>query len=242
MDSYSQKIRGLRKRKDMAQEEVASALGITRPTYNAIEAGKRELTIKELHKLCNLLGVTVEQFLFSSTQKEPYESRMTKYKQVILNCLEHGSDADEGKITKTKLAILVYMCDFASYYEKRQSLSNGLPYRHTEYGPIVDAYYRMIDELYDEGAITIELRGRAILIYANEPSAPDSILRNEEVEIIKEVCGQWRDKSTQAALDFVKQQTPWRECTQGEIIPYNSILEEPANPFLRQPQKGAGVS
>jgi uncharacterized phage-associated protein len=125
------------------------------------------------------------------------------------------------------------MCDFASYYDNKQSLSNGLPYRHAEYGPIVDAYYRMIDELYDEGAISIELRGRAILIYATEPSAPDSTLENEEVRLIKRVCEQWRDKSTQTVVEFVKDQTPWRECTQGEIIPYNSILEEPTNPFFK---------
>lgn len=231
MDSYTQKIRSLREGKNITQEDAASALGVTRPTYNAIETGKRELTIEELHKLCVLLGITVEQFLFSSTQSESYEGRMSKYKQLILNCLQYGSSANEPRVGKVKLALMVYMCDFATYYEKRASLST-LSYRHTDHGPIADAYYRMIDELYDEGAITIELRGRAILLYANEPAAPHSLLADEEVELIKKVCEPWHDQTTQTVLDFVKGSTPWRMCTLGEIIPYELILKEPTNPFL----------
>lgn len=231
MDSYSQKIRGLRERKNITQDEAASALGITRPTYNAIETGKRDLTIVELHKLCVLLGVTVEQFLFSSTQSESYENRMSKYKQIILNCLQYGSNTTDARIGKVKLALMIYMCDFAAYYEDKTSLSS-LSYRHTEHGPTADAYYRMIDELYDEGAITIELRGRAILLHANEPTAPHSLLTNEDTDLIAKVCKKWQDQPTQAVVDFVKSGTPWKEFTLGEIIPYSSILEEPTNPFL----------
>lgn len=232
MDSYSQKIRSLRERKGKTQEEMARALDMTRPTYNAIETGKRELTIGELHRLCNLLGVTVEQFLFSSTQSESYENRMAKYKEVILNCLQCGSEVGDLSTTKTKLAALVYMCDFAAYYENKASLSKGLPYRHMTYGPVVDAYYRMIDELYDEGAINIELRGRAIMIKANEPSASRVTLSDDEVALIRRVCEQWSLESTQSVVEFVQSQTPWRFCTEGEIIPYNLILNESTNPFF----------
>lgn len=231
MDSYAQKIRGLRESKNITQEDAASALGITRPTYIAIETGKRDLTIEELHKLCALLGITVEQFLFSSSQTDAYESRMSKYKQIILNCLQYGSNTTDSKVGKTKLALMVYMCDFANYYEKKASLST-LSYRHTANGPIVDAYYRMIDELYDDGAITIELRGRAMFLFANEPTAPHSLLSDDEVNLIKKVCEPWRDQSTQTVTDFVKSNTPWKLSTLGEIIPYDNILNEPTNPFF----------
>jgi transcriptional regulator with XRE-family HTH domain len=231
MESYAQKIRSFREKKDISQEDAATAIGVTRPTYSAIETGKRELTLKELHLLCNLLGITIQQFLFSSTQVAAYESRMDKYKQLILNCLQFGVMPTDSNMSKAKLAALVYMCDFASYYDNKVSMSVNLSYRHAEYGPIVDAYYRMIDELYDEGAITIELRGRAILVSANEPSAPRSLLRDEELQLIHRVCKHWQDQSTQAVIEFVKSQTPWKLHTQGEIIQYASILEEPVNPF-----------
>jgi len=232
MESYAQKIRTFREKKNISQEEVAATLGITRPTYNAIETGKREITLKELHLVCNLLEVSLEQFLFSSTQSSSYENRMDKYKQLILNCMQQGENAINPAINKVKLALLVYMSDFASYYENRRSISGNLPYRRMDYGPVVDAYYRMIDELYDEGAITIELRGRAIFIIANEPSAPSDLLGDREKQIIKETCEQWQEKSTQTVIDFVRSQTPWKLSTHGEIIPYNSILEEKINPFF----------
>lgn len=232
MESHGKKIKRIREDMHISQDEAARVLGMTRPTYKATESEERDITVKELRKLCKLFGMSMEQFLFSSTQSDSYENRMTKYKQVILNCLQYGSSPSESKMTKSKLAALVYMCDFAAYYQHKESLS-GLPYRHTEYGPIVDAYYRMIDELYDEGAITIELRGRAIQIHAIEPAAPHSLLSDEHVALIKDVCTPWRVKATQSILDFVKHQTPWKDYTQGEIIPYRSILDEPTNPFIR---------
>lgn len=231
MESYGTKIRDIRDNKHISQDEAATALGMTRPTYKAIESDNRDITVKELRLLCNLFGMTLQQFLFSSTQAGPYESRMDKYKQVILNCLQYGSSPSDSKMTKTKLAALVYISDFAAYYEHQKSLSD-LTYRRAEHGPIVDAFYRMIDELYDEGAITIELRGRAQVVHAIEPSAPHSTLTNQEVVLIKEVCRQWRHKATLSVLEFVKLQTPWKQHTQGEIIPYASILDEPVNPFF----------
>jgi hypothetical protein len=89
----------------------------------------------------------------------------------------------------------------------------------------------MIDELYDEGAISIELRGRAIIIFANEPSAPRSTLSDDAVSLIEEVCTPWGKKPTEAVIQFVKEQTPWKICTHGEIIPYDQILNETTNPF-----------
>lgn len=236
MESYGTKIRDIRDNKHISQDEAAAALGMTRPTYKAIESDNRDITVKELRLLCNLFDMNMEQFLFSSTQSVSYENRMTKYKQVILNCLQYGSSITDSKLTKSKLAALVYICDFAAYYQYKESLS-GLPYRHTEYGPIIDAYYRMVDELYDEGAITIELRGRAIIVHAIEPTAPHSMLSDEQVELIKDVCKPWQHKATQSIVDFVKQQTPWRDHTQGEIIPYAAILDEPVNPFFLETEE-----
>ena len=187
MDSYGQKLRDLRQGKNITQDKAAQALGITRPTYIAIETNKRDITINELHILCSLYETTIQKFLFSSTQSVPYENRMTKFKQLILNCLQYGSGSNDLRTSKNKLAGLVFMADFAAYYESKLSFSE-LPYRRAEYGPIVDAYYRMIDELYDEGAVTVELRGRSIVVHANEPSAPHSLLSAGEVDLIKRVC------------------------------------------------------
>lgn len=224
MESYGQKIKEYREYKGLNQEEAANALGITRPTYNAIETDKRSITLEELQKLCKKLDLTLEQFLFSSAQVEIYEGKMVRYKQIILNCLQHGAISIDSKVSQGKLAGLVYLCDFAAYRKNGHSLS-GLAYRHSEYGLIVDAYYRMIGKLYDEGAINIELSGRAILIQANEPSAPKSTLSEEEVRLIENECKPWKDKSTQDVVSFVQEQSPWKDYTDGQIVPYVAALK-----------------
>lgn len=225
MNSYADKIKNQREFKGLTQEEVAKKLKMTRQTYNAIETGKRDLTINELHELCNILGLTVQQFLFSSSEPHSYESKMDKFKQLILNCLQYGVTTEGASMNKLKLAALVALCDFDAYIKLKKSISE-LSYRHTNQGPIVDAYYRMIDELYDEGVIAIELRGRAIMIASNEPSAPATLLPEDEVEVVQTVCARWQDVPTQDVVKFAKQHTPWRRFTHGEIIPYKAILAD----------------
>ena len=46
-------IKQLRKENNLTQEYVASEIGVSRPTYEQIEKGKRELTISEAEKLAN---------------------------------------------------------------------------------------------------------------------------------------------------------------------------------------------
>ena len=49
-------IKSIRNSKNLTQENMAETLGINRATYINIEAGRREITLDELEKLCNKLG------------------------------------------------------------------------------------------------------------------------------------------------------------------------------------------
>jgi hypothetical protein len=64
---------------------------------------------------------------------------------MLLNAIYYGSDAD-GKIPKTKLAKLLYLIDFISYYEQSSSISN-LEYRKLPLGPVPYEYFEILDEL-----------------------------------------------------------------------------------------------
>jgi len=46
----------------LTQEFLASALGISRPTYVQIEQGKRDLTIAEAEKLASIFSIPFENF------------------------------------------------------------------------------------------------------------------------------------------------------------------------------------
>jgi len=56
-------IQEQRKKRDLTQEFLASALKISRPTYAQIEQGERDLTITEAKKLAEVFDIPFGNFL-----------------------------------------------------------------------------------------------------------------------------------------------------------------------------------
>ena len=104
------------------------------------------MTASEAEKLCELYAIPLEE-LFNS-----YIPDYEKYKQMVLAFLKTSLTVGDGRIPKTKLAKLLYLADFAWYYENLESMS-GMQYRKIQYGPVADSYFRVIDELYENGQI-----------------------------------------------------------------------------------------
>ena len=55
-------VQQLRKKRGFTQEHLASALGVSRPTYIQIERGERDLTLTEAEKLASIFGISFEDF------------------------------------------------------------------------------------------------------------------------------------------------------------------------------------
>lgn len=228
MSAIATRVKAIREQRGLLQHEVAEKMGISRPTYIAVESGKKQLTIDEAVKLAGVLKTSVDELVFgtpTSLIQDSDEHDVEKYSQVLLTCLEFGADKD-GKITKTKLAKLIYLVDFAWFYIKRYPMT-GMQYRRIQQGPVPNIFFRIVDELFETGAISIEPRGSAIMIRANDMEAPKSRLNAEEVKLIETVSLRWRNKNTKEIVDFTHSQKPWQSKKQGESIPYESILEEP---------------
>ncbi len=223
----------LRKANKLSQEELAKQIGISRPTLISIEKGERDITLGELKKISDIFDIPVEIILDEESSADARISAQGFTKQsfkrfhnLILQCIKHGAD-DDGKITKTKLAKLVYLCDFASYYNFLKPIS-GFEYRRLAQGPVAIQFFDIIDT--DE-SICVECRGRAMMISLNEQPAKFE-LNKEEEEIIKSVCAKWKKAKTQEIVDFTHNQIPWKVCKEGEVIPYTLInAEEPKNVY-----------
>ena len=172
MNSLANRIKARRLAHGISQEVVANELGISRPSYASIEQGAKELTLSQLEKLANILRISLSELQYEVHNISSDETKNKKYQQIILNCLKFGADKD-GKITKTKLAKLTYMADFAWFYKNLEPMS-GLSYRRIGQGPVPDEYFRNIDELFESGSIAIEQKGTAFMLSANEPDAPQS--------------------------------------------------------------------
>ncbi|MEK7176266.1 MAG: helix-turn-helix domain-containing protein [Patescibacteria group bacterium] len=219
---YAQFIKALRKERGLSQLELAKKLGMSRPSYIAVEQGKRELTLSEAENLSAILGVSLKEM--ESGISANYE----KYKQMILAYLRNAGSKKDGKITKTKLAKLLYLADFAWFYNHLKSMS-GMQYRKILYGPVPDSYFRAVDELFEDGKIEITPTEDGAMLISQTRNGAKTILseiNKEEEKLIKDISGEWRDGKTKEIVAFTHNQLPYVICSDNEIIPYELITQE----------------
>lgn len=216
-NKYSSFIKSIRIEKGFSQSFMAEKLGISRPSYVSIEQGKREITMGEFEKLSNILGVSFEEI--ESGESPNYE----KYKQMILAFLR-----ESGRIPKTKLAKLLYFADFSWFYQNLKSMS-GMQYRKIQYGPVADSYFRIIDEMADNGEIDItQTEDGAMLISATRSSAKIDLqkINKEEFKLIKNIQSKWKGKKTAEIVDFTHKQFPYLFAEDNSIVSYNVFTQE----------------
>lgn len=223
-------ITKLRKDAKLSQEELANKLGISRPTLVSIEKGDRDLTVPELQTLAEVFDLSVE-FLISEMElprgniPSP-QTNWSKFLNLVLACIKYGA-GDDGKITKTKLAKLVYLCDFAAYYKTLEPIS-GFEYKRLAKGPVAIEFFEAIDT---SESLTTEDKGGAILVSLTE-QPDETVFTKEELELIKAICKKWKDAKTQEIVNFTHKQIPWAVCKDRETIPYSLIhMEDPENIF-----------
>ncbi|MCY4577246.1 MAG: DUF4065 domain-containing protein [Candidatus Kaiserbacteria bacterium] len=220
-NSNNSTIKDVRMQRKFSQREIADKLNISRASYIALEKGVRDPKLTEAKKLADILGVSVNDFL--GGEKPNFE----KYKQMLFAFLRNNLSRD-GRVPKTKLAKLLYLADFAWYYDHLESMS-GMQYRKIAYGPVPDTYFRVVDELYEAGKIDIEKTDDGALLISQKKGGEresTAILSREEEKLITDISKKWKNKRTKEIVDFTHQQIPYTFCKENEIIPYELIIQE----------------
>ena len=229
-NKYIEKIKEFRIKRGLSQEQVAQAIGVSRPTYTAIEAGKKEsLDIDEAQKLANFFGIGLNELISGAVEN------VEKYKQMIISFLRMNvSSHRDGIATKTKLAKLLYLADFAWYYDHLESMS-GMQYKKFQFGPVPDTFFRVIDEMVVTGKINIEQKKEGendvFLITESESNKNERIttISAEEQKLMEKIANKWKDKRTNEIVNFTHNQLPYTICRDNEIIPYELITQEDAD-------------
>ncbi len=219
---YAPIIKALRTKRGLSQLQVALKLGMSRSSYITVEQGKKELTVSEFEKLPAILGVSREELEGGETPN--YE----KYKQMVLAFLRH-----DKKVPKTKLAKLVYLADAGWFYYHMRSMS-GMSYRKLQYGPVADPYFRVIDDLYENGQIDIEQReDGAMLISETRAGAKNALteIKKEESKLIQDIGTKWKGKKTKEIVEFTHNQLPYLCASENEIISLGLITQEDPNEY-----------
>jgi transcriptional regulator with XRE-family HTH domain len=214
---YAKLIKEARTKREISQADMALKLSMSRPSYISIEQGKRELTLSEFEKISGILGISFEEI--ESGESPDYE----KYKQMILAFLRL-----DKKITKTKLAKLLYFADFGWFYYHLESMS-GMQYRKIQYGPVADSYFRIIDEMFDQGEIIIEQTKDGAMLISQTRSGSKiglPLVSGEEQKLIKNIEEKWKGKKTSEIVGFTHKQFPYIFAEDNDIVSYDVFAQE----------------
>ena len=220
---YGSFIREQREKRGISQGQMAERLSISRPSYVAVEKGTKELSLSEAEALTKVFGISVDELLRGEAPN------YKKYKQMILAYLREAKK--DGKILKkTKLAKLMYLADFAWFYENLESMS-GMEYRKMQFGPVPSDFFRAVEELEEEGSIKIkhERDGEKDMYVISEgrgsSKRPLDELSKEENILIDNVWDKWSDANTREIVDFTHNQLPYTLAFDGEVVSYPLITQ-----------------
>jgi len=221
--NYSVVIKNIRESRGLSQAFVAKELGIARTSYIAVEQCKREFTVSEAQKISEILAIDFFDVFENKEQKRE------KYKQMLfyfLRLFKKGNGRYK-RVPKTKLAKLLYLADFANYYNNLQSMS-GLQYRKIDFGPVPDDYFYLLEELRGAGEISIEETNKAHLIGETRlgERVLGDLLSNSEKSLMRKIYKHWEKAKTDEIVAFTHHQLPYEFADYKEIIPYELILQE----------------
>jgi uncharacterized phage-associated protein len=149
-----------------------------------------------------------------------------KLSELIKACITYGA-ADDGKITKTKLAKLVYLSDFAYYYDNLKPIT-GVDYRKLTYGPVSTDYFDELTNLELNKVIEVRKTKKEAEVISLK-GVENISLSKPELDMVKKVCKKWKDKSTKEIVSFTHNQFPWSIARENEKIPYSLIIQEDAS-------------
>lgn len=214
MEKIEQVLRKAREEKGFTQEQVAERLGMSRPTYIAVENGKRELTLTEYDIVRKMLDLPEENDLMPRRDDQ-------KFRQMFFYFLRKYPDG----IPKTKLAKLLYLADFSKFYFDMEPMS-GVQYIRRDYGPVADVFFDTIDDLYDHGEIDIETTDQAFIVRNISMKSNDDLLETADKKWMDKIDEYWHGKKTAEIVEFTHSQKPWGTAFNNEKIPYFTIIQE----------------
>lgn len=70
---YRTRLRNVREDKDMTQAEIGRVLNKSQQGYNHIEAGRAELKIDDLKKLCEFYNLSADYMIGLINEPRPYK-------------------------------------------------------------------------------------------------------------------------------------------------------------------------
>jgi len=243
MKKIGNRIKGIREREGLSQEDLAKRMEISRVAVSQIENGKRKICTEELISLSRIFNVSTDilldlekdiEVIFEKSKEGKPEKKqeirisvpqqnIEKFKEVLLYILEKvGSKSNVGQ---TVLYKLLYFIDF-NYYEKFEEQLIGATYIKNHHGPTPKEFTRIVEEM--EGKELVKIQDK----YFQYPRTKYIPLRNpdlsklsaRELSVINDVLNKLPDMNAAQISDYSHNDVPWLAAEKGKVIEYESVF------------------
>ena len=236
------KIKKMRVKKGLSQEELAKKLKISRVAISQIETGSRKISAEEIAKTSQLFNVTTDVLLdikkdievvfekaIEKTEKKQEirisvpQQNLQKFKEILLYILEQvGSKPNVGE---TVLYKLLYFIDF-NFYEKYEEQLIGATYIKNHHGPTPKEFIKVVEEM--EGKELIKIKEK----YFQYPQTKYLPLRKSnltqfkahEKEAIDYVLNTLSNMNASEISEYSHNDVPWQTTEDGEVIEYEAVF------------------
>lgn len=98
------RLREMRKRAGLDQDELAAAVGATQPAISNLENGKRPLTIEWMRILARALNCSPADFLTD----EDNPDRLSPDERAIVHQYRHANQTERETLQRVSAAVLAY--------------------------------------------------------------------------------------------------------------------------------------
>lgn len=232
------RIAKLRNIKGMSQEELASIIGVSRPSLVQIEGGNRNVKVPELKNLAETLNFSMDEIMSDNFDVVTYidnidnkeeqtkmrisvpEVNIDKFKNLILYILERC--AGKPNIGETVLYKLLYFSDF-NYYELYEEHLSGATYRKLQNGPVplkVDAILKNMVDSEQLKSFKTDYYGFKLKRYIPLVNADLKMFNGAEIEVVDKVVDSLSNMSATDISHYSHEDMPWKASKDMEQIDY----------------------
>lgn len=125
---YSNKLKEIRNKNNLSQEEVSNILNIERGTYSQYETEYIIMPIKHINKICNYFNVSLDYLFSLNNQEQYYNLKKEIDKNISANRLK--TFRKENNLTQIKLAQILNSSQstFADYERGKNIIATPFLY------------------------------------------------------------------------------------------------------------------
>ena len=249
MEHLGKRVKKLRNKIKLSQEELSTLIGIERVSLSKSENNKREFTISELANLSKVFNMSLDQLV--NPEYEPdivvLQNRITekktppavrisvpqknidKFKQVLLYIL--NKVGAKSNIGQTVIYKLLYFIDF-NYYEKYEEQLMGANYIKNYHGPTPIEFMKITEQMIKDNEIEM-FKSKHFdyhqTKYIPRINADLTYFSGRELDIINSVIEKLSDMNAKQISDYSHGDVPWLVTEEQKPIEYESV-------FFRTPQ------